>query len=98
MLGGAWHIPDDAARPHGMDVVHALGGGDGWAWRTWTAAGPAAWCGPGWGLTGAAHDLADQRPQPSGRAPGAEGPGRQPLSWSLPGTRAVISLSASHCW
>ena len=51
--GGSWLMRPGDGRPHGLDVVCALCGEDGWAWRIWAAAGPAAWCGPGWNWTGA---------------------------------------------
>ena len=58
----AWWYSADAARATACCTAWTwctpCAGRTAGAWRTWIPAGPAAWCGPGWSLTGAVHDLA----------------------------------------
>jgi hypothetical protein len=41
--GGPWHCPQSDGRPHGLDVVEALTGPDGWGVQTSTGGRRVVW-------------------------------------------------------
>ena len=42
-LGGPWHFRQPDGRPHGLDLVEALAGPDGWGVETTTGGGRVVW-------------------------------------------------------
>ena len=42
-LGGPWHFRQPDGRPHGLDLVEALTGPDGWGVETTTGGGRVVW-------------------------------------------------------
>ena len=42
-LGGPWHCRPPDGRPHGLDLVEALTGPDGWGVETTTGGGQVVW-------------------------------------------------------
>jgi anti-sigma regulatory factor (Ser/Thr protein kinase) len=43
-LGGPWHPRQRDGRPHGLDIVTALAGPDGWGTETTSDGGRITWC------------------------------------------------------